>query len=131
VHLQTGVAYHDPGVRGPEKMVHIEPGVWGPGKLTKTLIFGLSRPRNTIPGCIFNFFKVLYVFNSFNVFLHGFNGFNLFKWLFGPIRLEIHKWSILDPNRGIFGNWPIGYWGGGPLSESARCRQELRLKKKK
>jgi len=26
------------------------------------------------------------------------------------------KWSILDPNRGIFGNWPMGYWGGGPLS---------------
>jgi len=23
------------------------------------------------------------------------------------------KWSILDPNRGIFGNWPMGYWGGG------------------
>ena len=36
------------------------------------------------------------------------------------------KWSILDPNRGIFGHWPMGYWGGGPLSESLRCRQELR-----
>jgi len=22
------------------------------------------------------------------------------------------KWSILDPNRGIFGNRPMGYWGG-------------------
>ena len=36
------------------------------------------------------------------------------------------KWSILDPNRGIFGNWPMGYWGGGPLAESLWCRQELR-----
>jgi len=40
------------------------------------------------------------------------------------------KWSVLDPNRGIFGNWSMGYWGGGPLSESLRCRQELALKKK-
>ena len=39
------------------------------------------------------------------------------------------KWSILDPNRGILGNWPMGYWGGGPLSESLRCRQELRPQK--
>jgi len=36
------------------------------------------------------------------------------------------KWSILDPNRGIVGKWPVGYWGGGPLSGSLRCRQELR-----
>jgi len=39
------------------------------------------------------------------------------------------KWSILDPNRGIFGNRPMGYWGGGPLAESSRCRQELRPSK--
>jgi len=36
------------------------------------------------------------------------------------------KWSILDPNRGILGKRPMGYWGGGLLSESLRCRQELR-----
>jgi len=41
------------------------------------------------------------------------------------------KWSIFDPNRCIFGNWPMGYWGGGPLPESSRCRQELRPNKKK
>jgi len=40
------------------------------------------------------------------------------------------KWLILDPNPGILGNWPMCYWGGGPLSESSRCRQELRPKKK-
>jgi len=39
------------------------------------------------------------------------------------------KCLILDPNRGIFGNWPMGYWGGGPLPESSRCRQELHPKK--
>jgi len=41
------------------------------------------------------------------------------------------KWSILDPNRDMFGNGPMGYWGGGPLAESLRCLQELRPKKNK
>jgi len=82
-------------------------------------------------GCIFKIFKVLlYVFISFNCFywllmvwicLNCYFNRYASNWTKFQVKL-----SILDPNRGIFGNWPMGSWGGGPLSESSRCRQELR-----
>jgi len=69
------------------------------------------------------FLFVLIVFYWFLMVLIGLNGY-LSRYASNWTNFQL-KWSILDPNRGIFGNWPMGYWGGGPLSESLRCRQEL------
>jgi len=59
-----------------------------------------------------------------------FFGFEWFKWLFGPIRIDLDQVSAQTVGSGPE-SWhlgKLGYWGGGPLAESLRCRQELRQK---
>ena len=77
----------------------------------------LSYNRGCIFGGIFNFFKVLWFFISFNCFLFDFNGFNWFKLLFGPIRFEIHQVSaqMVDsrPESWHFGKLAHGLLGWG------------------
>jgi len=53
----------------------------------------------------------------------GLNGY-LNRYASNWINFQL-KWSALDPIHGIFGDLPMGYWGGGPLPESLRCCQEL------
>jgi len=90
-----------------------------------------------IPVCRFRgilkffFFFMFYMFLYVLMFVYmalmvliGLNGY-LNRYASNWTNFQL-KWSVLDPNRGIFENWPMGYWGGGPLSEGLRCRQELR-----
>jgi len=70
------------------------------------------------PGCIFGcflmFYKCLSVFIDFYMVLMvsiGLNGY-LNRYASNWTNFQL-KWSILDPNRGILGNWSMGYWGVG------------------
>ena len=57
------------------------------------------------------------------------DGFDTFKPLFGPVWIGIHQVSAQMVDSQLeswhFCKSAPGYWGGGPLSESSRCRQEL------
>ena len=59
-----------------------------------------------------------------------FFSFELFKWLFESVRIDLDQVSAQTVDSGPK-SWhlgKLGYWGGGPLAESLRCRQELRQK---
>jgi len=59
-----------------------------------------------------------------------FEGFNQFKRLFGPMRIDL-DWVLAQTVDSGPESWHLGkfgYWGGGPLAESSRCRQESRQK---
>jgi len=62
-------------------------------------------------GGIFKFFKVLYVFMSFNCFYIGFNGFDWFKWLFEAIRLELDQVSgqMVDSRHESWHFWKLAH----------------------
>jgi len=59
-----------------------------------------------------------------------FFGFKLFKWLFEPVRIDLDRVSAQTVDSGPKSCYlcKLGYWGGGPLAESLRCRQESRQK---